>query len=372
MDSPKPTLLIIGPTPPPYHGVSVATQVLIEALGSSDFSVTHLDTADRRGIAHVDQPDLWDVILFLGQWITHLKVLFLKQPQLCYLPLSQSRIGFLRDSLFMIPAFLIRSSVVSHLHGANFCEVYEKGGAVFRWYVDTVLKRVAKFIVLGEMLKPIFYPWSKPENIVVVPNGVPECSVERQDRVESLEPGPLRIVFLSTLSRPKGLFVLLDAVPLVAQEFPAVEFHIAGPWWGEDAEETARKQLAATQQTTRVTFHGSLTGMSKIEFLRTGDIFVFPGVQQEGQPLTVLEAMCAGLPVVATDRGCLRETVMEGVTGFIVPPHSPHAIAERLLQLIREPHTRHALGKNARLRYEQQYTMPAFAARMADVFAQVL
>ena len=99
---------------------------------------------------------------------------------------------------------------------------------------------------------------------------------------------------------------------------------------------------------------------------------MFPGIQQEGQPLTVLEAMCAGLPVVATDRGCLRETFVEGVTGYIVPSNAPDAIAGRVLQLIRDPVGRKILGQNARLRYEQEYTLPAFAARMADLFAQVI
>ena len=108
-----------------------------------------------------------------------------------------------------------------------------------------------------------------------------------------------------------------------------------------------------------------------MQFLQDGDIFVFPGIQQEGQPLTVLEAMCSGLPVIATDRGCLRETVVEGETGFIVQPHSPKAIADRILQLIREPHTRKHMAAHARRRYEQEYTMSTFAARMADLFAQV-
>lgn len=371
MTTHKDTVQIIGPTPPPYHGVSVATQVLLDALPASQFSVVHLDTADRRGIAHVDQPDLWDVLLFIRQWFAHLNILIRNRPRICYLPLSQSRIGFLRDSLFMIPAFLSGSVVVAHLHGANFYQVYEGGGGVFRWYVDRVLKRVGKFIVLGEMLKPIFHRWARPESIAVVPNGVPESSANRSDQPKFSLPAPLQIVFLSTLSRQKGLFVLLDAVPLVVREYPDVEFHIAGPWWGVDTEQLVRKQLEELHLASHVTFHGQLAGEKKMEFLQRGDLFVFPGIQQEGQPLTVLEAMCAGLPVVATDRGCLRETVIEGETGFIVPPNSPEAIAERILLMIREPHTRHRLGANARLRYEREYTMPAFAARMADLFAQV-
>ena len=365
------TIEVIGPTPPPYHGVSVATQVLLDALPHSQLAVVHLDTADRRGIAHVDQPDLWDVFLFIRQWFTHLFILLRKRPRICYLPLSQSRVGFLRDSLFMVPAFLTGSAVVAHLHGANFYQVYEGSGTAFKWYVDQVLKRVAKFVVLGDMLKPIFHRWASPESIAVVPNGVPELSTDGSPDAHSVRSAGPRIVFLSTLSRNKGLFVLLDAVPLVVQEFPTAEFHIAGPWWGADTERLVRAQLEQGNVSSQVIFHGQLAGAKKMAFLRSGDLFVFPGIQQEGQPLTVLEAMCAGLPVIATDRGCLRETVMEGETGFVVPPNSPTAIAERILLLLREPHIRQRLGANARLRYEREYTMPLYAARMADLFAQV-
>lgn len=367
-----PGVLVIGPTPPPYHGVSVATRVLLDSLPSAHFSVLHVDTADRRGIAYVDQPDLWDVLLFLRQWLAHVSSIVRKRPRICYLSLSQSGIGFVRDSLFMIPAFLAGCAVVVHLHGANFDQMYLHGGRTFRWYVDLILKRVTKFVVLGEMLKRIFSPWAKAEAIAVVPNGVPESPICSRNREGSAKSSGFRVVFLSTLSRPKGLFLLLDVIPIVAREFPDVEFHIAGPWYGMGTEGQAREQLVATQQTARVTFHGPLIGADKMQFLRTGDVFVFPGIQQEGQPLTVLEAMCAGLPVIATDRGCLRETVITGVTGFIVPPNSSEAIAEQLLYLIRSPEERRRLAMNARFRYEQEYTMVIFAERMADLFAQLV
>ena len=367
----KPVVQIIGPTPPPYHGVSVATRVLLDALSPANFSVVHLDTADRRGIAHVDQPDLWDVLLFIRQWFAHLATVVWRRPKISYLPLSQSRLGFVRDSLFMIPAFLSGSSVVAHLHGANFDQVYVQGGYAFKRYADFILKRVTKFVVLGEMLKPIFKEWADPASVAVIPNGIPESLPQGGMREDACTSSRFRIVFLSTLSRPKGLFVLLDAIALLARERLDFECHIAGPWWGAGTEEAAHAQVEASHLATHVTFHGPLTGDDKMRFLRSGDVFVFPGIQQEGQPLTVLEAMCAGLPVIATDRGCLRETVVEGVTGYIVPPNSPEAIAERLLLLLREPKRRLAFGADARLRYEREYTMPTFAARMVDLFAQL-
>lgn len=231
-----PVIQIIGPTPPPHHGVSVATQVLLDSLPSGRFRVVHLDTADRRGIAHVDQPDLWDVLLFVRQWLHHVATLLVERPSISYLPLSQSRIGFLRDSFFMVPAFFMGTAVVVHLHGANFEQVYASSGGLFRCYVDWVFRRVRQFIVLGEMLRPIFERWAQVTDVAVVPNGVPEhgCApIVRQARPADQR---CRILFLSTLSKAKGLLVLLDALAVVARDDPQFECHIAGPWWGWESK----------------------------------------------------------------------------------------------------------------------------------------
>lgn len=367
-----PVLQIIGPTPPPYHGVSVATEVLLDAMPSDRFRIVHLDTADRRGIAYVNQPDLKDVGLFLRQWGSHVKTLLIHRPKISYLPLSQSRIGFLRDSLFILPALLSKTAVVVHLHGANFEQVYQTGGPLFQGYVDWILRRVSKFVVLGEMLRPIFDRWATPGATAVVPNGVPEGNTNMQEARLHLKTSTFRIVFLSTLKPAKGLFVLLEALALVAQQQDDFECHIAGPWAAAHDEGDARARVVELGLESRVRFCGVLTGDEKMQFLKNGDVFVFPGVQQEGQPLAVLEAMCAGLPVIATDRGCLRETVIDGVTGYVVSPNSSKEIAHYIIRLMRNPQERLALAAKSRDRYEREYTMSVFAARMADLFAQVL
>ena len=93
----KSRLLIIGPTPPPYHGVAVAIRHLLNSRLIDEFDVMHLELADRRGIAHVNQPDWHDVLLFVGQWIRLWRKLLVRRPQIAYLVLSQTTVGFIRD-----------------------------------------------------------------------------------------------------------------------------------------------------------------------------------------------------------------------------------------------------------------------------------
>jgi len=365
----KPKILLIGPTPPPYHGVSVSMQTLLTSPLAESFRLMHLDISDRREISHVDQPDLHDVFLFIKQFLRSFALILRERPALCYLPISQTRLGFFRDSLFMLPALLSRIPVIVHLHGANFDTMYSGSGLFWRVYMGFILRRVSHFIVLGEMLRPIFNRWASPDKISVVSNGVSlDTDQNKPARVSRNNGKPFRVIFLSSLNRQKGLFVLLQAVPLVLKEKTDVEFFIAGPWWGDKTRKEAEEFVRAFGLARNVFFIGRVTGRQKCNFLRTGDVFVFPGVQQEGQPITVLEAMGAGLPVIATDRGCLRETVIDGITGFIVPPGSPEALAKKVIELIHCPALLESMAANALKRVESLYTAERFASRMSEVF----
>lgn len=370
----QPTVLLIGPTPPPYHGVSMAMQALLTSSIAKTFRVVHLDITDRRGIGHVDKPDLYDVFLFTKQFFRNLTLILNERPALFYLPISQTRIGFIRDSLFILPALAARIPVVVHLHGASFNALHAKAGPLWKLYMRAILRRVSRFIVLGEILRPIFSTWTTPDRIAVVPNGVAEGEEHGRSTMKRDLNGsrPFCVVCLSTLSRQKGLFVLLDAIPPILCEHKEVEFLIAGPWWDHGTAGEAKAWVEKNGLKDKVRFIGEISGEAKRAFLRSGDLFVFPSLQQEGQPLTVLEAMCEGLPVIATDRGCLRETVLDGVTGFIVPPNAPEAIAEKIVVLTRDPGLRLRMAAAGRRRFESHYTQDQFVRRLEKVFRETV
>ena len=80
--------------------------------------------------------------------------------------------------------------------------------------------------------------------------------------------------------------------------------------------------------------------------------------------------MCAGLAVIASDRGCIRETVVEGETGFIVPPGDVAAITTKLLELAADRSSCERLGRAGRERYEQRHRDDVFGERMATVLRE--
>jgi glycosyltransferase involved in cell wall biosynthesis len=364
----KANVLLIGPTPPPFHGVAVAVQTLLQSCIVEQFRVCHLDLADRRGIQYVNKPDLHDIALFLQQWLRLVNILLHACPTLTYLVLSQSTIGFLRDSLLIWPAYVRGSHIVLHLHGGNFREWFLGRSWFMKAYVHTVLRRVTRVIVLGESLKCQFDGLVENCRIAVVSNGIDwksHCASETFAASSSR----YQILHLSTLSRLKGALVLMKAIPLVVHRRRDVEFVFAGPWSHTEDKEWAEKYIAQHDIGKHIRFSGQVDGDEKRSLFDSADLFVFPGVQQEGQPLVVLEAMAAGLPVIFTNRGCLRDTVIDGKTGLEVSINDPAHLADRILWLLDRPHEMKAMGTRARQQYESLYTKEHYIENMIDVFA---
>jgi glycosyltransferase involved in cell wall biosynthesis len=364
----KPSLLLIGPTPPPFHGVAVAVQTLLQSRLVEQFRVSHLDLADRRGIQHVNKPDLHDVVLFFRQWLRLVGILFHACPSMTYLVLSQSTIGFLRDSLLIWPASLRGSHIVLHLHGGNIRDWFLGRSWFMRAYVRAVLSRATRIIVLGDSLKSQFDGLAGTRRIAVVPNGIEwenSASFARVARTSVRH----RILHLSTLSHLKGALVLIKAIPSVVTHRKDLEFVFAGPWSHPEDKQWADQFIAQQGIGQYIRFTGQVEGDQKKALFESSDIFVFPGVQQEGQPLVVIEAMAAGLPVIFTDRGCLRDTVIDGKTGIEAPINDPDRLADCILWLLDHPEDMKAMGMQARQRYESLYTKKHHIEKMIAVFA---
>jgi glycosyltransferase involved in cell wall biosynthesis len=357
--------LIIGPTPPPHHGVSESIRMLLNSELRDRFRLVHLDLADRRGIEHVDRPDLHDAWLFLKQWLRLLLLLARGRPDIAYLAISQSTLGILRDSFLLWPCLCVRARLVLHLHGGNFRVWYESRGPWMRWYVRHLLARVTRVIVLGERLTPIFHGLVCDEKLAVIPNGV-----AWNGRVRTNKPGRPRVLHLGTLSRAKGTLVLLRAAPLVLEQRRDVEFVLAGSWLRDEHAREAERLIAEHGLHDHVIRHGHVEGPVKVDLFTSADLFVFPGIQQEGQPLVVLEAMAAGLAVVFTDRGCLGETVGNGEAGVEAARDDPADLARCILKVLASPEAMRRMGEAARRRYEMLYTAGHFGQAMTRLFLE--
>ena len=202
----------------------------------------------------------------------------------------------------------------------------------------------ARHCAWGIFEMPIRRACGKICRIAVVSNGIDWKDYGAPEK-SSTSSSRYRILHLSTLSHLKGALVLMEAIPLVVRQRRDVEFVFAGPWSHTEDKEWAENYITQHDITEHIRFSGQVDGNEKRSLFDFADLFVFPGVQQEGQPLVVLEAMAAGLPVIFTNRGCLRDLVIDGKTGLEVSINDPCQLADRILWLLDHPNDMKAMGK---------------------------
>jgi glycosyltransferase involved in cell wall biosynthesis len=120
--------------------------------------------------------------------------------------------------------------------------------------------------------------------------------------------------------------------------------------------------------------HVTLAGLRRDvpQTLAASDIFVLATTDGEGLPITILEAMSSGLPVVASDVTGVREEVLHGETGLVVPPRDPLALSEALLQLLTSEESANAMGERGRERIEEHFTLERMARQTAAVYERAM
>jgi glycosyltransferase involved in cell wall biosynthesis len=183
------------------------------------------------------------------------------------------------------------------------------------------------------------------------------------------------IVITARLFRWKGHHVLVDALPIVKEQFPNVRLAIVGE---EDVRIDAGRGSylqELMEQVRRLDLEENVifTGFRKDipELLAAADVYALP-TWEEPCAVAFLEAMAMAKPVVAWDSGGTGEMVVDGKTGFLVEPNSVPVLAEALIELLRDPELRRRFGCAGRRRVETRHTPQRMCEDMVEVYRAVL
>jgi D-inositol-3-phosphate glycosyltransferase len=223
------------------------------------------------------------------------------------------------------------------------------------------------------------------EHVVVIPPGVdltrfyPIHPDEAKEFI-GVPPCDRMLLFVGRIEPLKGLDTLLDALVLMRQEgvfevSPLCLIIIGGDPQVSDADMTA--EMARLQDLREdlgleelVTFLGKRSQDTLPYYYSASEAVVMPS-HYESFGMVALEAMACGTPVVASQVGGLAFLVKDGVTGFTVPVDDPRALADDLMELIKDPQLRERMGKRA-ANFAQQYGWNIIAQRVLEVYQEVL
>lgn len=204
---------------------------------------------------------------------------------------------------------------------------------------------------------------SAAEKYVVVRNGI-DCDRFAGPRPRSFEGSPV-IGAVGRFSAEKGHRYLLEALALLRTRLPGARLVLVG--YGA-LEGDLRGRAAVLGVDRLVTFAGE---RDSAELLGSFDLFAQPSLY-ESQGLAILEAMAAGVPVVATDVGGVRDAVRDGETGLLVPPAEPAALANALARLWEDRDLARGLADRAARDVRARFSLPAMISSYAGLYRQLL
>ena len=253
---------------------------------------------------------------------------------------------------------------IVHLHGSMFKEFYKNGPAIQKNLIKWMFNKSDAIIVLSETWHQFVSEISTNSNIYIIHNGV---SPKKFHTKKSINKKRITITFMGRLGKRKGTYDLIDVFTRLSTEFPDVELLLGGDGDIEEVKNLVdRKGLS-----NRIHVLGWLSGPEKLKVFANSDIYTLPSYN-EGLPVSILEAMASGLPIVSTHVGGIPEAVIDNKNGFLVQPGDIDTLYICLSELCRSKQLRQKMGQASVELASQKFDVKELIDALITVYKNAL
>ncbi|HEY1283621.1 MAG TPA: glycosyltransferase family 4 protein [Steroidobacteraceae bacterium] len=274
-----------------------------------------------------------------------------------------SRASFWRKSIVILMARARGRPYIVHLHGGEFSQFYQdECGPREQRFVRSILEKAALVLALSDEWRQKLLRICPRATIEVLPNAVP---LPEPRALHSATPLAPTVLFLGDIRRAKGTYDLVHAFAHIAERFPKARLLCGGIGAIEQVRALAQ-QLGIAD---RVDCPGWLDRAQKQRALACASIFVLPSYA-EGLPMSLLEAMSWGLPVITTPVGGIPQVVQHEANGCLVQPGNIDDLAAAMTTLLESPAARARLGAAARSTIESHYTLDRALQRLGEIYGR--
>ena len=334
--------------PPPVHGMTYINKIIYHGLKNQknyyfhdvDFS-NEVSDIGKKGFGKVWQ----NIKLAFGAWKSFFKVM----PTGVYSIVSATNFGIVRDFLILIPSILLGKKRILHLHGFTYYDIYQSSGA-YRVFFD-ILASNSKLIVLCETQK------QKTKEIMLKDSFVLYNVLQSDVDINSkkIDKEKIKLLYISNISKSKGTLDLLKSI----KNIDNIVLTIAGSFWTDEDEFSK----LCEEMKDKVNFVGFADETRKQELLKSHDIFCIPSRLSEGSPVSIIEAMAYGLPVIGTDKGCIKDMINE--CGYVVDGTLDEHQMKKALEYIAINYE--LFSQKALENYKSFYSKDVFIKRLEEI-----
>ena len=328
--------------------------------------VKHFNIGKRIG----EKGPLAAIFRFFNDYLLFAKWLRSGKYNIAHINPSLDFKSVIRDGIFILLSKYYKLKVVVFFHGWDKLferKMSQKRLRLFQYSYG----QADAFVVLATEFKNKLLEWNFKQLIFVETTAVNDNLIRHLDIQTTvnkrMNDNVFKVLFLARIVKEKGIYEVIEAVRILSNKYSCIELVIAG-----DGEELQRvKDYVITNNVSNIIFTGYITGVLKKKFFEESSVYCLP-TYGEGCPVSILDAMAFGLPVITRPVGGIIDFFEQGKHGFLTESHEPSVFAHYLEKLYID--TR--LYKDISL-YNYQYAIDHFLAskvvrKLEKIYQEVL
>lgn len=292
-----------------------------------------------------------------------LKIVLFNKPDLVHVH-SSFGMSFYRKLPFIFIASFFKIPIINHIHGAEFNSFYTNASKKKQMLIKHTYRRCAALVALSEEWKEKLSQIVPLDKITIIEN---YSILHRDALIERLERTTNNtVLFLGELGKRKGCYDIPEIVSDVVREIPDVKFIMAGTGAATD-ENNIKKRIMEKCVSDNLVFPGWIRGSEKDKILRYADVFLLPSYN-EGMPMSILDAMGYGLPVVSTNVGGIPKIVENGRNGYTLFPGDVAGISKAIIGILTDERVRKQYGKESFNIVQDKYSLESHLKKLMDLY----
>jgi len=353
----RPRLLLVSPLPPPAGGVATWTQRILGSGLTERYDIRVLNTNTGRTTDQQQGVDGRKLRLAMRLAARYARILTTWRPDVVHINTSALFPLFALDSGFLLSARAAGCSTILHLRGSTLKHVVGTRAAAL---TGAVMRRAHAVFLLneGELARARQLGVRRAHQV---------CNfVQYRDAPPRPRKEGAKLLYVGWIMREKGIFELIEALG----GLPDVHVTMLGRFV-HDSEPDIRAAVDRAGVADQIEFVGEVPLDEVWQHYDRANIFVLPSYI-EGFPNTLLEAMIAALPVVATDVGAIPEAVVDGTTGLLVPARDAVALRGAIKKLSESEGLRRKMGQAGYQRALDCFEMERVVQDIADHYDRLL
>ena len=322
----------------------------------SDYDMIYVESYKDGGKIAKLLKAIWGYFRFV-------KVLLVDKPDLIHIHSSFGP-SFYRKLPFIYMASWAKVPVINHIHGADFDTFYVNAPEKKRLQIRRVYSKCARLIALSEEWKERLAQIVPAEKITVIENYsiVHEDALEERLKRESNQ----TVLFLGEIGRRKGCYDIPAVAAAVIKAMPEAKFVLGGTGKPED-EHAVKALFGKYGVSNQIIFPGWVRGKEKDRLLREADVFFLPSYN-EGMPMSVLDAMGYGRPIVSTEVGGIPKIVVDEKNGFCCQPGDTEAMSNAIIQLLSDNKKRGQYDTQSIAIIKKEYSLETHISRLESLY----